>query len=157
MATLSTLPTEIRLQILAAATPSCIPIPASQCPLAPLHGLNPLLRVSRQIRAEALTIAQPAVTAIVHVSNLDAEVGRRNVEERDLFQRIVVLGVEDGGKDVYASLRDCWVEVTPVAVPVMEEEEGRWSVRRLAGDMVCYSVRGACTAWSHYPWYMQAG
>ncbi|ETN46001.1 uncharacterized protein HMPREF1541_00184 [Cyphellophora europaea CBS 101466] len=165
---LTTLPTEIRLQILSEAIPTYIPIPASQCPSAPIHGPNPLLRVSRQIRAEALTFRQPTLTAVVHVDDLDAQVGRRNVEERNLFERILVLGAEGSARDVYASLRECWMEVDRVELPAgfVDDEEGgggggqnlqQADQARPSERAMCYSVRGACTAWSHYPWYMQAG
>lgn len=148
---LTTLPTELRLQILSTAVPSTLPTPAWQSPSTPLHGVNPLLRVSRQIRDEALSLPQPTSVVVVNMADLDRDVGRRNVDERDLFRRLMVRGIkdDDAAKDVEAMLRECWMLVQRVDLRASDEE--------FEEDAVCFQVRGACTAWSHYPWYMQAG
>jgi hypothetical protein len=162
-ASLAGLPTELRLQILAEATPQLHATPASESPSMPLHGLNPLLLVSRQIRQEALTLQQPTAVTIVHVSDLDREIGRRRVEERDWFRKLLVRGLahEDRAKDVEAKLRECWTLVERVELPYEMDTKALWEREGpSSGPMeiaACFNLRGACTCWSYYPWYMQAG
>ncbi|KPI38878.1 uncharacterized protein AB675_5732 [Cyphellophora attinorum] len=162
-ASLAGLPTELRLQILAAATPQLHTTPATESPSMPLHGYNPLLLVSRQIRQEALTLEQPTAVTTVHVSDLDREIGRRRVEERDWFRKLLVRGIanEDRAKDVEAKLRECWTLVERVELPydgdgktTLELEGVGFQATEIAA---CFNLRGACTCWSYYPWYMQAG
>jgi hypothetical protein len=162
-ASLTGLPTELRLQILIEATPRYHTTPASESPSMPLHGLNPLLLVSRKIRQEALTLQQPTAVTTVHVTDLDREIGRRRVEERDWFRKLLVRGLanEDRAKDVEAKLRECWTLVERVELPCEMDTKALWEREGpSSGPMeitACFNLRGACTCWSYYPWYMQAG
>lgn len=156
-ASLTSLPAELRLQILSESTPCYHTTPARQSPSSPLHGANPLLLVSRQIRDEALTLRQPKSFTIVHVNDLDREIGRRKVEERDWFSKLMVIGIadEDGAKDVEAKLRECWTLVKRIEMPSECEDDCLESLSEKGATFyrgaACFNVRGACMCWSYYP------
>lgn len=103
---------------------------------------------------------QPIAVTVVHVNDLDREVGRRNVEERDLFQKLLVVGLdgEDGARDIEIKLKECWMMVERAELPADWEGDildGRVGAGQIVeNSMACFKVQGACMCWSYYPWYV---
>jgi hypothetical protein len=180
--TLLTLPLELRLEILSFSFPSTIPIPAHEYPCSLRHGPTPIARVCRQLHTETLTLPRPTVTVSLDISDLDRQIGRRRVEERNWFRRVRIEGVKRGSEtEVESRLRECWMLVkrregdSPaedravarasldsgyVSTAESENGEAATTAAKEDGEVLVtldFEVEGACTIWSHYPWYMQAG
>jgi hypothetical protein len=190
--TLLDLPLELRLEILSLSLPETIAIPAHEYPCSLLHGPTPIARVCQQLRTEVRLLPhRPTVAVSLQLDDLDRQIGRRRVEERNWFRRVRVYGVKPGSEgEVESRLRECWMLVKRRETSSSAEDNGKdVAVARARASLdsgyvsttesevgaetttssskdgedeektiaLDFDVEGACTIWSHYPWYMQAG